>query len=111
MKIIVYAGDELLTGDDIAMAVLHYSEALAEVGDARTIEIPVLNPDGSRAMAALLAGPASQMIAKDVDGDFEELIDTEVVRDLEARTLQLRPAAHEQTQSPEGEDTRWIDEI
>ena len=111
MKIIVYAGDELLTGDAIAMAVLHYSEALAEAGDAGTIEIPVLDPDGSRATAAILAGPASQMIAKDAEGDFEELIDVEVVRELESKTLQLRPAAHEQTQSPEGNDIRWIDDI
>ncbi len=32
---IVYAGEELITGDEIAQALLKYSEALAEKGSAR----------------------------------------------------------------------------
>ena len=39
---IVYAGEELMTGDEIAQALLKYSEALAEQGSASTVEIPIL---------------------------------------------------------------------
>ena len=63
MKSIIYANTELLTGDAIAVGVLHYSAALADNGLAETIEIPVLDPDGSRSTALMLIGPASQIVA------------------------------------------------
>jgi hypothetical protein len=88
---IVYAGEELTTGDDIAQALLKYSEALAEQGSASTVEIPVLNDDGARSMAKVLVGPASQIVARPVESSFEELRDPQVVEHLAAMTIELRP--------------------
>ncbi len=74
---IVYAGEELMTGDDIAQALLKYSEALAEQGSASTVEIPTLTDDGTRSTATVLVGPASQIVARPVESSFDELRDPE----------------------------------
>jgi len=86
MKVIVYAGAELLTGDDIAMGVLRYCEALAGSVVAEVIEIPVREADGSLGLATLLVGPTSQMVVKNVKSELEEVVDLEVMRQLQERT-------------------------
>jgi hypothetical protein len=96
MKKLVYAGTELLTGDDIAMAVLRYCQALAEARTAELIEIPVLTADGSRTRATFIVGPSSQMIAVDEDGsgEGEEIVDLDVIARLEERIRAQHPTAH-----------------
>lgn len=86
MKIIVYAGAELLTGDDIAIGVLRYCEALAGSVAAEVIEIPVRRADGSLSRATLLVGPTSQIVAVDVDSEWDEVVDLDVMRRLRERT-------------------------
>ena len=93
MKVIMYAGSELLTGDDIAIGVLRYCEALAGSVVAEVIEIPVREPDGSISRATLLVGPSSQMFAKDVKSDLDEVVDLEVMRRLGERTKAQRIVA------------------
>ena len=91
MKLLSYAGGECLTGDDIAMALLHYGEALADNSTAESVEIPILNANGTRGSAIFLLGPASQIVAKSVDSEHEELVDQAAVDYLHARTRTLRP--------------------
>ena len=88
---IVYAGGELLTGDEIAEALLDYSQALAQSETASTVEIPTLDDDGERQMVKVLVGPASQIMAKPADSPFGELRDPDVLAHLEAMTARLQP--------------------
>lgn len=97
VKLIVYAGAELLTGDDIAAGVLRYCEALAGSVVAEVIEIPVREADGSLSRATLLVGPTSQMVVREVQSEFEEVIDLEVMRRLGERTRAQRQVAGIQT--------------
>jgi len=83
---IVYAGAELLTGDEIAFGVLRYCEALAGSVVAEIIEIPVQESDGSLGLATLLVGPSSQMVVKNVASDGDEVVDIDVMRRLSERT-------------------------
>jgi hypothetical protein len=108
VKTILFANTSLLTGDDIALAVLHYSGALAEAGLAETIEIPVIEPDGSPGTALLLVGPASQIVAVDAPSVHEELRDPDAVADLHRKTQTLRPVALTEADPPDG---TWIEEI
>ena len=113
MKKLVYAGTELTTGDDIAIAVLRYCEALAEARMAELIEIPVLTPDGLRVKATFILGPSSQMIAVDVEGDGAEITDLDVVARLEERTRAQRPTAHANQQhhaDDSSKSTAWGDD-
>jgi hypothetical protein len=93
VKVLAYAGGEYLTGDDIAGALLDYSEALAGVGSAASIDIPILTARGRREAATFLVGPSSQIVATAADVDAEELVDQDVVDRLRALTRALHPVA------------------
>ena len=93
MKVLIYAGGEYVTGDEIAVALMEYSEALAEAGDAANIEIPIVGHDDRRESATFLVGPSSQIVAKDAEAHGEELVDDEVVMRLRALTRALHPVA------------------
>jgi hypothetical protein len=105
MKLIVYAGSRLMTGDEIAIAVLEYCAALADAGTAETVEIPVLTREGVRSHATLLVGPSSQMVAEDIVTEFDELHDPEAVRLLRAKTRVHRPVAGSSAQHDQ--DAVW----
>lgn len=89
MKRIVYAGSELVTGDDIADALMDFGQALAEESTAENVEIPVIDGSGERAMASLLVGPASQIVALPAASPYPELVDEVAVQRLRARTAGL----------------------
>lgn len=93
MKRVIYAGSEFLTGDAIAAALLRYSAALAEVGEAETVTVPAVEADGSIVDVELLVGPASQIVAKRAGTGATELVDPDVLAELEERTRRLRPVA------------------
>lgn len=86
MQIIMYAGNEYLTGDKIADALLAYSRALGDDEHAEIIGIPVRDDDGSIATAKFLIGPASQIVAQTVNGRGPELEDAELVARLQRLT-------------------------
>jgi len=109
VKLLIYAGDEYMTGDDIAIALLHYSEALAENDTAESVEIPILDADGSRQSAIFLLGPASQMVAKTIDVAYEELVDPDALEELRRRTRILRPVGV--PAAPSDETDGWMDTI
>jgi hypothetical protein len=87
MQKIIYAGDEYLTGDEIATALLAYSRALGDEDRAEIVEIPVREEDGTIVAAKFLIGPASQIVAKTVTGRGPELEDPELVSRLQQLTL------------------------
>ncbi len=86
MQTIIYAGDEYLTGDDIANALLAYSRALGEDDRAEIVEIPVREEDGSIVTAKFLIGPASQIVAKTASDSGTEIEDPDLVRRLQELT-------------------------
>ena len=107
---IMYAGEELMTGDDIADALLTLSVALAERGAASTVEIPTVRDDGTRSTVKVLVGPASQIVAIPVESAFEELRDVHVVAHLSAMTAELRPGRN--YPSPTSSETPdWLEDL
>ncbi len=88
-----YAGGEFLTGDEIVVALFEYGAALAEVGTAGSVEIPIRTAAGHSVMATFLVGPASQIVAIDAGTSDDELIDGDVVDVLRRLTRRLRPVA------------------
>ena len=108
---IVYAGETLMTGDEIADALLKYSAALAESGSASTVEIPTIRHDGTRATVKVLVGPASQIVASPVESSFEELRDDHVVSRLSAMTAELRPVRTYQPPASSADVPDWLEEL
>ncbi|HEX5856598.1 MAG TPA: hypothetical protein VFY91_00675 [Microbacterium sp.] len=109
MKTILYANIELLTGDDIAAAVLRFSEALGTTGLAETIEIPVIEADGSRGTAMMLVGPASQIVVKDAETGGRELVDSHAVAELNGKARRLKHTAT--TGAAANDALHWPDDI
>jgi hypothetical protein len=93
VKKVIYAGSEFLTGDDITFALLSCSQALAEAGEAETVSLPVVEPDGTIGAVTVLIGPASQIVAKDASSDLEELVDVTAVERLNAIQRRHHPVA------------------
>jgi hypothetical protein len=105
MRRLHYSSGYVLTSDVICKAVLRYARSLAEAGTADVVSIPVIIEGGTTAYAHFLIGPASQIFSTPVEPSLGEPMDDDVLRDLEARTLQLQPSrpgwAEEMTDVPD----------
>lgn len=83
MRQIHYAGEDVLTGTEIAEALLTYAQALAAHDASDMVDIPVAGPDGTVLSSSFLIGPASQLVAVDApDYSGEEINDQAVVERL-----------------------------
>lgn len=85
-----YAGHSILTGSEIARAILDYAKALAEAGTSATIDVPTLNEDGSLGRSELLIGPASQLISDSETSDFEDIVDEQFVARMREEAARVR---------------------
>ncbi|TFV85361.1 hypothetical protein E4V99_10255 [Microbacterium sp. dk485] len=90
MDRIHYAGDSILTGTDIARALLECAQALAQVGTAATVDVPTVDDDGEPGRSEILVGPASQLISSSADVPYEEVVDEDLVEQLREKTRNLR---------------------
>ncbi|GAA4267411.1 hypothetical protein [Frondihabitans peucedani] len=92
MELIHYADGSILTGSSIAKALLDYAQVLAANESAASLEIPIRQDDGSVGHATFLLGPASQIVAVTVESEFDEIVDDDLVKRLEAETDRQRGA-------------------
>ena len=91
MERIHYAGDELVTGTDIAQALMDYAAVLAQQRTAAAVDIPVKHPDGTIGTASLLLGPASQLVRERIEEPGKEVTDDSLVQRLRRLTAALTP--------------------
>lgn len=117
MQRIYYAGEHFLTGTDIANALVSYAAALAQRGSAGAIEVPVRHEDGDRTVVMnFLVGPASQIMAEEVDAPgVEEIRDEDLLTRLRALTADLAPMHPVIHSAPieldDSADYDWTDEV
>ena len=91
MDRIHYAGDSILTGTEIAHALLEYAQALAVAGTSATVDIPVVNEqDGSIGRSELLIGPASQLTSDSEESPYDDPIDHDLVTRMHDEAARLR---------------------
>ncbi|WIB60163.1 hypothetical protein DEJ13_17250 [Curtobacterium sp. MCLR17_007] len=84
MKHINYDGSKILTGDDVADAVIEYAAALAGGDRADTVAVPAVAHDGTMTTTKILIGPASEVVVEDADEDELEMENDEFVARLRA---------------------------
>jgi hypothetical protein len=92
MDVIDYSGGSVMTGTDIAHALLAYAHALAANEDSATVSIPTRQADGSLGLAEFLVGPSSQIVTETVTVNLVEVIDRELVGRLSTATSALGAA-------------------
>ncbi|WP_394768956.1 hypothetical protein [Lacisediminihabitans sp.] len=100
MKIVSYGGESFITSDDAAEALLLFAAAAAINNIAEVIEVPSLRDDGRLITVSLVIGPASELIAFDVDSDFDEPDTSDSVRLLRERAATLGASSHVLHASP-----------
>ncbi|SMH39727.1 hypothetical protein SAMN06295885_1693 [Rathayibacter oskolensis] len=88
MRRIHYAEESIVTGDDIAFAVIEYARMLAMTSTADTVEVPTLHDEAVRRVRMLL-GPASQMLVSEEHTPAVEIVDETLVADLRSRANRL----------------------
>lgn len=110
MERIHYAGDSLLTGTDIARALIDYASALARANQSAVVNIPVRAADGSIGRANFLIGPASQVVSEEERSADDEVTDPELVERLARETRRLQPTRPVSTAEPQGAE-RGLDLI
>jgi hypothetical protein len=67
MKRITYAGGSIVTGSAVAAALLDYATQIASNANSSTVDIPVLEDDGTTSIHTLLVGPATQLDVSDAE--------------------------------------------
>jgi hypothetical protein len=75
MKLITYAGGTILTGDDVAEALLGYVTAHSRGEESIAVDIKVLEADGTTRTHTLVLGPATELDVADV---AEESLEGEI---------------------------------
>jgi len=89
MKNIHYTGETMMTGDDIADAVVQYAETLAVHETSASIGIPVVTADGRTVEASFLLGPASQIVAVPADSDYADPVDVGLLQRIRLERAKL----------------------
>ncbi len=89
MDRIQYSGTSVLTGSEIARALLEYAQALTMSGASTTVEVPSLKEDGSLERAIFLIGPTSQFVSETEDSDFPDVLDAKLVAHFKQETRKL----------------------
>ncbi|WP_136050788.1 hypothetical protein [Microbacterium sp. K36] len=97
MKLVSYAGQQLLTSDDVAETLLTLAAAIAREGESEAVEIPILL-EGEKDWADLLVGVGNDVLVSphhtvDADPDFSSEVD-------ELRSHRLFPKPPSETSSP-----------
>ena len=76
MKRIYHSGGSIVTGSDLADAVMRYAEALGNRHETDVVDIPVVAEDGSSGRAQILIGASSQLMSVTSADGFPELTET-----------------------------------
>jgi len=85
MKYIVYGENRVMTGDEIAGAVLAYAAALGQNGSTDIVDVPTADDAGFASTTEVLLGPASQIMVEDCPDDELEIEDEGLVAELQRR--------------------------
>jgi hypothetical protein len=89
VKLLQYADEHWLIGDDAAKALVDYAIALANDGRADSVDIRMLNPTGREQIVSLLVGPATMLTLTDSDSEANEPDNAAAVAMMLERTRQL----------------------
>jgi hypothetical protein len=86
---IIYAGGSFITSDAVADALLEYAAALANANRAATIHVPSELAHDQPSDVSVLVGPASQLMAEEVESEGPDPDGGEFVNTVGVRIRQL----------------------
>jgi hypothetical protein len=88
MRCVTYAGETVMTTDDVAAALVELTAAVAAAGQADAVQIPIVNEEtGNQGEAELVIGVGNDVLSVPTDWDGDE-------PDFSAAAAELRNHAH-----------------
>ncbi|TFC12249.1 hypothetical protein E3O19_13555 [Cryobacterium algoritolerans] len=87
MKRIFHPGGSVVTGSDLADAVMGYAESLSARSQVDVVDIPVLTDSGEPGRAQFLIGASSQLVSVTSESILRELVEAGTTADLRHRAL------------------------
>jgi hypothetical protein len=85
MKRIFHGGGSMLTGTDLADAVLEYARMIGQRHSVELVEIPVVDEQGSTQRAQLLVGEGNPLVSVTSASSGSELSEPETAQRLRAQ--------------------------
>ena len=92
MRELCVSAGSLLVGDAVAHAVVRYQAVLARAYRTDVVEIPMVDIDGTTAIAELVLGPGITVLTKPAPDDELEPSGDGFIVDVEARIAVLQAA-------------------
>jgi len=86
MKQLYYPGGSVVTGSDLADAIMLYAEALCNRRQVDVVDIPVIGAAGQLLRAQFLIGSASQLVSVTAESVLQELVEPETLDFLNRKT-------------------------
>lgn len=87
MKRIFHLGGSVITGDDLADAVMHYAEALSLRPQVDVVDIPIVDETGLMGRIQILVGGLGQLVCVTAQSTLPELTEAETVNTLRHKAL------------------------
>ena len=110
MKRIYHPGGSVITGDDLADAVMHYAEVLSLRPQVDVIDIPVIDETGLVGRVQILIGASGQLVCVTAESGHSELIEPDTVSALRHKAL-AGTASGRASWTGEGLDSPQFDEF
>lgn len=102
MRCVTYAGETVMTTDDVAAALVELTAAVAKEGQAEVVSIPIVTGDKKVAQAELVVGVGNDVLSapmqwRDEEPDFSHAADELRAHRLfpRARLYAVEPDPHE----------------
>lgn len=73
MRYITYAGETVITSDEVAEALIELTAAVAQRGHAEAVRIPICNEGGKVDSAELVIGVGNDVLSAPADWDGDEV--------------------------------------
>ncbi|MFG6279477.1 hypothetical protein [Microbacterium sp. 5K110] len=108
MRCVTYAGETVITTNDVAASLVELTAAVAKEGQAEAVSIPIVTDDNTVAQAELVIGMGNDVLSAPLDWEGEEPDFSSASDDLRNHRLFPRPALR-LVESESGPDEAPVD--
>jgi len=91
MRCVTYAGETVITTDDVAASLIELTAAVAKEGQSEAVSIPIVTDDKKVAQAELVIGVGNDVLSAPLDWHEEEPDFSHAAAELEKHRLFPRP--------------------
>lgn len=109
MRCVTYAGETVMTTDDVAASLIELTAAVAKEGQAEAVSIPIVTDDKKVAQAELVIGVGNDVLSAPMEWNEEEPDFSHAADDLKNHRLFPRSHLRAVEPDPHDEDDEPID--